>query len=107
MADPLGTDGLERLGRAAARHVADDRVPGLVALVACRGQVHVETLGRLPIGGPPVTRDSMFRIASTTKSIAAAAALALVDEGLLTLDEPVERLLPELADRQVLSRMDG
>lgn len=67
----------------------------------------METLGHLNIGGPPVRRDSQFRIASTTKPITAVAALALVDEGLLKLDEPVQRLLPELADRRVLSRMDG
>ena len=70
-------------------------------------QVHVEALGSLTIGGPPVARDSIYRIASTTKPITAAATLALVAEGLLGLDEPVDRLLPELADRQVLRRMDG
>ena len=69
--------------------------------------MHVETLGTLSIGGAPVTRDSLFRIASTTKPITAAATLALVGEGLLDLDEPVDRLLPELADRRVLVRMDG
>ena len=52
-------------------------------------------------------RTSLFRIASTTKPITAAATLALVREGLLELDEPVDRLLPELADRRVLRRMDG
>jgi CubicO group peptidase (beta-lactamase class C family) len=57
--------------------------------------------------GGPVERASLFRIASTTKPITAAATLALVREGLLELDEPVERLLPELANRRVLRRMDG
>ena len=52
-------------------------------------------------------RDSIFRIASVTKLITGAAALALVGEGLLALDEPVDRLLPELAGRRVLRRMDG
>jgi CubicO group peptidase (beta-lactamase class C family) len=69
--------------------------------------VHVETLGALAVGGPPVLRDSIFRIASTTKPITAAATLALVGEGLVDLDEPVDRLLPELARRRVLRRMDG
>ena len=63
--------------------------------------------GRLAVGGRPVERGSLFRIASTTKPITAAATLALVGEGLLDLDEPVDRLLPELADRRVLRRMDG
>jgi CubicO group peptidase (beta-lactamase class C family) len=103
----LTAAGLAGLHAAAARHVADDRVPGLVALVARGGQVQVEALGRLAVGGPPVARDSVFRIASTTKPITAAATLALAGEGLIGLDEPVDRLLPELADRRVLRRMDG
>jgi len=103
----LTAAGLKGLHAAAERHVGDDRVPGLVALVACGGQVHVEALGRLAVGGPPVTRDSIFRIASTTKPITAAAALAVEAEGLIKLDEPVDRLLPDLAGRRVLRRMDG
>src|SRR5919199_2813695 len=107
MAEPLTRDGLARFGEVAAGHVGDDKVPGLVALVARGEQTHVEALGSLAIGGPPVRRDSLFRIASTTKPITGAATLALVDEGLLALDEPVDRLLPELANPRVLRRMDG
>jgi CubicO group peptidase (beta-lactamase class C family) len=107
MSDQLTAKGLEQLHAVASEHIADDRIPGLVALVARGDQVHVETLGRLSVGGPPVSRDSLFRISSTTKPITAAATLALVGEGLFDLDEPVDRLLPELADRQVLVRMDG
>jgi CubicO group peptidase (beta-lactamase class C family) len=103
----LTAAGLAGLHAAAGRHVADDRVPGLVALVARGGQVHVEALGRLAVSGPAVTRDSVFRIASTTKPITAAATLAVAAEGLIGLDEPVDRLLPELAGRRVLRRMDG
>jgi len=103
----LTAAGLKGLHAAAERHVGDDRVPGLVALVARGGQVHVEALGRLSVGGPPVARDSLFRIASTTKPITAAVTLAVAAEGLIGLDEPVDRLLPELAGRRVLRRMDG
>jgi CubicO group peptidase (beta-lactamase class C family) len=87
--------------------VGDGTVPGLVALVAQGGEVHAEALGTLAIGGRPVERASLFRIASTTKPITAAATLALAGEGLIDLDEPVDRLLPELANRRVLRRMDG
>jgi CubicO group peptidase (beta-lactamase class C family) len=52
-------------------------------------------------------RDTLFRISSTTKPMTAAAVLSLVDDGLLTLDGPVDDLLPELADRRVLRRPDG
>jgi CubicO group peptidase (beta-lactamase class C family) len=107
LAAGLTEAGLKGLHAAAERHVGDDRVPGLVALVARGGQVHVEALGRLSAGGPRMARDSIFRIASTTKPITAAATLALAAEGLFGLDEPVDRLLPELAGRRVLRRMDG
>jgi CubicO group peptidase (beta-lactamase class C family) len=107
VAERLTEAAAARLHEAAAEHVGDTLVPGLVALVACGEDVHVETLGSLAIGGPPVTRDSIFRIASTSKPITAAATLAIASEGLIDLDEPVDRLLPELASRRVLRRMDG
>jgi len=107
MADLLTADGLRRFDAVAAAHVAADKVPGLVALVARGDQVHVTAPGSLSAGGPPVRRDSVFRIASVTKLATGAATLALVREGRLALDEPVDRLLPELANRRVLRRMDG
>jgi CubicO group peptidase (beta-lactamase class C family) len=107
MAEGLTADGLARLHAAAEQHVDDERVPGLVALVARGDQVHVEALGRLAAGGAAVTRNSLFRIASTTKPVTGAATLALVDDGVIALDEPVDRLLPELSGRRVLRRPDG
>jgi len=101
-----GQRGME-LQEVVARQVGDTQVPGLVALVAHGQEVHVEAAGELTIGGPPVRRDSLFRISSTTKPITAAAALAVIEEGLLGLDDRVDRLLPELADRRVLVRPDG
>jgi CubicO group peptidase (beta-lactamase class C family) len=98
--------GRHRLGELAAGTLADD-LPGLVVLAAHGDDVHVETHGTLAVGGAPVARDSLFRIASLTKPVVAAAVGALVADGALTLDEPVERLLPELADRRVLRRPDA
>jgi CubicO group peptidase (beta-lactamase class C family) len=103
----LTRPGIERLHAAAQQHVGDTRVPGLVALVAQGADLHVEALGNLAVGGSPVARDSIFRIASTTKPITAAATLAVVEEGQIGLDDPVDRFIPELADRRVLRRMDG
>jgi CubicO group peptidase (beta-lactamase class C family) len=107
----LTSDGLARFGEIAAAHAAADPahggVPGVVALVGTSEEAHVEAHGAVSIGGAPVQRDSLFRISATTKPITGALALALVREGLLTLDEPVDRLLPELADRRVLRRLDG
>lgn len=107
MREGLSPATIERVHAAAAAHVGADRVPGLLALLARAGEVHVDALGELSIGGPAVARDSIFRISSTTKPITAAATLALVGEGLLALDEPVDELLPELAARRVLRRIDG
>lgn len=96
-----------RLGRmrdVLGGHVARGDVPGLVALVARRGEVHVEALGTAETGGgAPIRRDTVFRIASVTKQITAAAAMTMVEECLLRLDDPVDDLLPELAGPRVLA----
>ncbi|MFD8480578.1 serine hydrolase domain-containing protein [Kitasatospora sp. NPDC059673] len=77
------------------RRVEDGTVPGAVALVARGGAVEAAAAGDL-------TRDSLVRIASIGKPMMAAAALQLVDDGVFGLDDPVERWLPELADRRVV-----
>ena len=59
----LNKDGLEQFAAVAASHVGEGKVPGLVALVALGGDVHVEALGTLAVGGRPVERASLFRIA--------------------------------------------
>jgi CubicO group peptidase (beta-lactamase class C family) len=99
--------GLEAFDAFASGHVDSGGVPGVAALVAHGDQVHTLTRGVLSFGGSPVERDSLFRIASMTKPVTAATTLALVGEGLLDLDEPVDRLLPELSDQRVLRHVDG
>jgi len=107
-ASGLSTVRLRRLREVLTRHVEPGDMPGLVALVARRGEVHVEAIGTTEAGGSePMRRDTIFRIASVTKQIAAAAAMTLVEECRLRLDDPVDGLLPELAGRQVLARLDG
>jgi CubicO group peptidase (beta-lactamase class C family) len=58
-------------------------------------------------GGAPMRRDTIFRMASTTKPVAVAATMVLLDECRLRLDDPIDQWLPELADRRVLKRADG
>jgi CubicO group peptidase (beta-lactamase class C family) len=83
-------------------------VPGIVTLISRRGGVEVETYGvRTLEGREPISRDTIFRIASMTKPIAAVAAMILTEECKVRLDEPVDRLLPELANRRVLKRIDA
>src|SRR5690606_21496763 len=77
-------------------------------LVSRHGERHINAVGTLALDGrAPMQHDTIFRISSMTKPIVAVAALMLVDEGKLALDEPVDGLLPELADRQVLRRDDS
>ncbi|HEX3905857.1 MAG TPA: serine hydrolase domain-containing protein [Polyangia bacterium] len=103
--NPLGGADLHAV---MAGHVARGEVPGLVALVARGDDVQVAALGTMVVGGrEPMRRDTLFRIASITKPIAAAATMILVDDGLLRLDDSVERWLPELANRRVLRRIDA
>ena len=99
--------GLAKLEADLAAHVAARELPGMVAWVSRGDQIHLLTIGAMAFGGRPIARDSIFRIASMTKPITSVAAMMLVEEGKLRLDEPVERLLPELADRRVLLRPDG
>ena len=103
----LSTARLDRMHGVMAGYVERSIVPGLVTLVSRRGAVHVDTIGMKAVGGDPIRRDTIFRISSMTKPITAAATMILVEECKLRLDEPVDRLLPELAGRKVLKRLDG
>jgi CubicO group peptidase (beta-lactamase class C family) len=100
---------LDRLRDVLGGYVERGEIPGLVALVSRHGYIHIDALGTLAAGGErgPVRRDSLFRISSMTKPITAAATMILVEDCALRLDEPVDGLLPELADRQVLSSIDA
>jgi CubicO group peptidase (beta-lactamase class C family) len=109
----MGTGGfskarLDRMHQVMAGYVERGDVPGIVTVVSRRGEVHVTAMGMKALDGDgPVERDTIFRISSMTKPITAVATMILVEECKLRLDEPVDRLLPELADRKVLKRFDG
>jgi CubicO group peptidase (beta-lactamase class C family) len=100
-----------RLGRmrdVMAGHVGRGVVPGVVTLLSRRGEVQVDAIGTKAFGGSDsMRRDTIFRVASVTKPIVAVAAMILVEECALRLDEPVDRWLPELADRRVLRAIDS
>ncbi|MFJ8569028.1 serine hydrolase domain-containing protein [Streptomyces sp. NPDC093514] len=84
-------------------HVGAGSLAGAVALVAHGDEVEVAAVGSLdPAGTEPVARDSLFRVASVTKPVTAAATMMLVEDGLLALDVPVARWLPELAEPKVV-----
>ena len=96
------------IGDALRAYVDRGEVAGAVALVARRDRVQVETAGVQDLAdATPMRRDAIFRIASMTKPITAAAAMILVEDRRIALDEAVERWLPELADRRVLRALDA
>ncbi len=103
MSAGLSQPGLERLHRVLSGFVGRHDGPGLVALVARGDDVHAETLGTLAFDdATPMARDTVFRIASLTKLAVAVAAMILVEDCLIRLDDCIDPWLPELADRRVL-----
>ncbi len=99
---------LGRLHDIMAGYVERGAVAGVVTLLSRHGEVHVDAIGAQDLDTlTPMRRDTIFRIASMTKPIVAAAAMILVEEAKLRLDEPVDRFLPELADRKVLRAIDS
>ncbi|MET9018564.1 serine hydrolase domain-containing protein [Actinopolymorpha sp. NPDC004070] len=99
---------LARMHDTMAGHVARGFAPGVVTLVSRRGETHVDAIGLTEVEGrTPMARDTIFRISSMTKPVTAVATMILVEECQLRLDDPVDTLLPELADRRVLKRIDG
>jgi CubicO group peptidase (beta-lactamase class C family) len=88
-------------------YVDNGVVPGLISLVSRGDELRLEVLGRTAYDGPELQRDSLFRVASLTKPIVAAAAMILVDELRLSMDAPVADVLPELAHPLVLRQPDG
>lgn len=104
----LSKERLARVREVLNGHVERGAAPGAVALVGRRGEVHTAVVGTKAVDrDDPMRRDTLFRVSSMTKPVTAAAAMILVEECRLRLDEPVDRLLPELADRTVLKRLDG
>jgi len=92
-----------------AAAVSGENVAGLVAAVADkRGDVYLSAFGRRNLSLPQrMTTDSVFRIASMTKAITAAAAMQLTEQGKLSLDQPAKEILPFLADTKVLLGFDA
>jgi len=103
----LSKAGLSRMHDVMSGYVERGEVPGLITAVVRGGEVFIDAIGVREVDGSPVEQDTIFRISSLTKPITAVATMTCVEECLLRLDEPVDRLLPELADRVVLRRLDG
>jgi CubicO group peptidase (beta-lactamase class C family) len=90
------------LGDILGGHVRSGALPGAVGLVVRGDRAEVAAVGSASLGGAPMTRESIFRIASVTKPITAAALMMLVEDGRVALDSPVDEWLPELAKPSVV-----
>lgn len=99
--------GLARLDEVLSGHVERGVVPGAAWLLARRGAVHTGVAGTQGGDGARIADDTIFRISSMTKPVTAVAALILLEECRIRLDEPVDEWLPELADRKVMVDPDG
>lgn len=89
--------------------VAGGKLPGAVTLVWRKGEVvQAEALGVLNLESKaPMTRNAVFRLASMSKPVTVAAAMTLVDQGKIRLDDPITKWAPEFANMRVLRRPDG
>jgi CubicO group peptidase (beta-lactamase class C family) len=96
---------LEGVWRLLDGQVASGRYPGYVAAVRLRGEVSIRAGGRAAVetGSVPMGADTRFRIASITKVVGGVLALSLVQDGVLDLDDPIARWLPEAANPRVLT----
>ena len=106
-ASGLSQTRLSRMHEVMAGHVEAGDMPGLVTLVSRHGEIDVDAIGKMTFGGAPMQRDTIFRITSMTKPVTAAAAMILVEECKIRLDDAVDRWLPELAERKVLRTIDA
>ena len=99
----LASDRAARIDRALQRYVDENRIAGIVALVLRDGQpVYEKAVGWSDKeAGRRMTTDTIFRIASQSKAITSTAVLSLVEEGKLTLNDPVSRVIPPFAKTTV------
>ena len=93
---------LELLTEIMAREVEERKAPGVSMLIARHGKVaYRDMVGSLRPGGPQMTDDAMFRIYSMTKPIVSVAAMMLVEEGRLLINDPVSKYIPSFANVKV------
>jgi CubicO group peptidase (beta-lactamase class C family) len=99
----LSSEQLANIETVTARHIESGTLPGAVMLVARKGRIAwFKTMGyRDRASGDPMKPDSIFRIYSMTKPIVTVAAMMLIEEGRLALDDPVSKYLPQMAAMKV------
>jgi CubicO group peptidase (beta-lactamase class C family) len=100
---------LQRMRDALQREIDKGTTPGVVTMVARRGQIGwFEAQGRQnPASDAPMARDSLFRIFSMTKPLVSIGIAQLLEDGHLLLADPLEKFIPEFADQKVGVETNG
>ncbi len=93
----MSSERLNRIDQMLETSVAEQDIPGAVALVACNGKiVYHKAFGKADNqSGRVLKTDDIFRIASQTKAITATAVMMLWEEGKFQLDDPISKYIPE------------
>jgi len=105
----ISAERLERINEVIKRYVDDKKVSGAVTLVARKGRVvHFEAHGSMDVESKaPMHKDSIFRMASSTKPVTGVAILMLIEEGKVALTDPVSKFIPEFKGIKVAVEKDG
>src|ERR1700685_973010 len=99
----LSSERLRQIHAMVQRHIDAGDISGAVMFVARKGQIaHLEAQGTMDVDTKkPMTRDSMFRMASMTKPVIGTAIMMMLEEGKLQLGDPVSKYIPEFKDMKV------
>ncbi|MDR3507675.1 MAG: serine hydrolase [Caulobacteraceae bacterium] len=102
-------EGLAKIGPTLQGVIDQGVLSGAVTLLWRNGEIaDVTTVGKRDLAsGAPMTRDTLFRIASMTKPVTSIATMMLIEEGKMTLDDPITKWAPEFADMVVLKDAQG
>jgi CubicO group peptidase (beta-lactamase class C family) len=105
----FSSDRLQRINETIRVHIDAHHISGAVTLVARRGfVVHFEAHGLKDVAAKqPMTRDTLFRMASSTKPVTGVAVMMLVEEGKVHLQDPVSKFIPEFKNLKVAESKDG
>jgi len=100
---------LRRIDEVMKRHIDEHHMAGAVTLVARIGRVvHFEAFGQADVETKkPMAKDTLFRMASSTKPVAGVAVMMLVEEGKIRLGDPVSKFIPEFKDQKVAVEKNG
>jgi CubicO group peptidase (beta-lactamase class C family) len=104
----FSAEGLKKLDAHMQGLVDTGHLPGVTTMLVRHGKVvNFEAHGRKGFGGPPMTKDTVFRIYSQTKPVTGVAMMILYEEGKWKLDDPVSKYIPEFASLRVFKGVNA